>query len=162
MLTLPAHGIIAGMPTLRPGTDADRRFMAEILRLAALGSYPELAALGRVTLRERLETLYASYDGPARRWWVLEDAEAPVAGLWALVQPHPIQETPEGVVVAIATLPAHRGRGHARTLLTGAEAELRQEGARQLRLFVHPDNTAARRLYAALGFAPTLLELTKP
>ncbi|MBI3178569.1 MAG: ribosomal protein S18-alanine N-acetyltransferase, partial [Deltaproteobacteria bacterium] len=55
----------------------------------------------------------------------------------------------------IATHAAHRRQGHACTLLRGLALEARQQGAQHILLEVRRGNTAARRLYDALGFRET-------
>lgn len=136
--------------------------MFQVLEHAALASYPELAELGRLSLRERLEGLFAVYDLPDRRWYVAEDDDStPLGGLWVLPGMHPILETPEAVLVAIAVLPQARQQGLARALLEAARTDVAASGIATWRLFVHPDNTAARGLYEALGFRVTALEMTQ-
>ncbi|HEY9856128.1 MAG TPA: GNAT family N-acetyltransferase [Stenomitos sp.] len=135
--------------------------MAQLLELAALASYPELEELGRISRRERLEGLFATYDQPDRRWYVAEDeAGNPLGGLWVNPGMHPILEHPEAVVVAVAVLPHARQQGVARALLAHARSEFAQEGVSNWRLFVHPDNMAARKLYEGLGYRISTLELT--
>lgn len=146
---------------LRAGTEADRAFMRDVLAWSALASYPELASLGSLTLSDRLEGWFASYDTPERRWFLAEDAQGPVAGVWALGGVDPLREREEAVIVAIGVKPAARRQGYARILLRHAEQELRAAGARQLRLFVRPDNQAAWALYVALGYRPGVQELLK-
>ncbi|MBN3930042.1 GNAT family N-acetyltransferase [Streptomyces verrucosisporus] len=58
--------------------------------------------------------------------------------------------------------PAHRGRGHGRTLMLAAERECLAAGVRTLGLNVFTDNTAALRLYESLGHRPTAHHLHKP
>lgn len=136
--------------------------MFQVLESAALASYPELRELGRLSLRARLEGLFAVYDLPDRRWYVAEDHEGvPLGGLWVLPGMHPILETLEAVLVAIAVLPHARQQGLARTLLEAARGDVAAAGIATWRLFVHPDNTAARGLYEALGFRITSLEMTQ-
>lgn len=53
----------------------------------------------------------------------------------------------------IAVAPAYRRRGLARTLVADAASLAAREGAERLLLEVAESNTAARALYAALGFA---------
>jgi predicted GNAT family acetyltransferase len=58
-------------------------------------------------------------------------------------------------LTAVHTLPAQRRRGVARHLLRALADWALAQAARQLYLQVEADNTAARRLYGALGFAET-------
>lgn len=126
-----------------------------------MASYPELAELGRITLRERIEGLFASYDTPGRLWYVAEDPDgAPLGGLWVNPGMHPILERPEAVIVAVAVHPHVRRQGIAQALLEHLRSELAQHRLESVRLFVHPDNLAARRLYERLGFQVSTLELT--
>lgn len=126
-----------------------------------MASYPELAELGRISLRERLEGLFALHDQPDRRWYVAEDAQgAPLGGLWVNCGMHPILETAEAVLVAIAVQPHARHQGVARALLEHARADVAECGVAAWRLFVHPDNFAARKLYESSGFRVTTLELS--
>lgn len=134
--------------------------MREVLEMAALASYPSMRELGRLTLRDRLDGLYASYALPGMRWWVAEEDGAAVGGLWAIAGLHPILETAEAVVVAVGVVEAARGRGVGRALVKHARAVLKAEGCDALRLYVHPDNVPARRLYDALGFKQSNMELT--
>ena len=60
------------------------------------------------------------------------------------------------VLEAVATNPAVRGRGHARTMLTALAAEAAKRGARDAALQVVADNAPARALYTRLGFAEDL------
>lgn len=49
-------------------------------------------------------------------------------------------------------LPEHRGRGHGRRLLESAAAQAKLRGVHALHLEVDRNNTAARELYASLGY----------
>ena len=60
------------------------------------------------------------------------------------------------VLESVATHPAHRRAGHARTLLGGLLAEGRRMGARAACLQVVAANAPARALYAGLGFTRDL------
>ncbi len=148
--------------TLREGRSSDRPFLLDILKLSAIASYPSLASLGRLTLKDMLETFYDEYDRPEKRLWIAESGGIPAAALWGLRSMHPVLEEAELLVVAIATLPEHRGQGLARILLSHAAQQARDEGAKALRLFANPANTAAMELYRAEGFAPLTTELRKP
>lgn len=135
--------------------------MFQVLELAAIASYPELSELGRISLRERLEGLFALYDQPDRHWYVAEDpAGVPLGGIWVNPGMHPVLEHPEAVIVAVAVQPHARQQGIARSLLEHARAELATDGIRAWRLFVHPGNLAARRLYECLGYQVSNLELS--
>lgn len=59
---------------------------------------------------------------------------------------------PEGEIWRVATLPAYRRRGYAARLLTALLSAWRREGCDRFYLEVRAANTAARALYAALGF----------
>ncbi|MFE9094570.1 GNAT family N-acetyltransferase [Streptomyces sp. NPDC007264] len=58
--------------------------------------------------------------------------------------------------------PAHRGRGHGRTLMLLAEVQAITAGRRALGLNVFAGNTPAERLYESLGYATTRYVLYKP
>ncbi|MFH0245185.1 GNAT family N-acetyltransferase [Streptomyces sp. HK10] len=69
---------------------------------------------------------------------------------------------PGAWVFDVEVHPAHRGRGHGRTLMLAAERECLAAGVRTLGLNVFTDNTAALRLYESLGHRPTVHHLHKP
>lgn len=149
------------MIRIRSAQQGDSPLLAEVFRMAALASYPELAQLGKLTLAERLEGISASYEGPERRCFVAEDAEgAPLGAVWATLGIHPVLEIPEAVIIAIGVREPARGRGVGRALLDHAHQALRAEGARSIRLFVHPQNAQALSLYRNLGYQDGLIELT--
>ncbi|WP_235433686.1 GNAT family N-acetyltransferase, partial [Protofrankia coriariae] len=57
-------------------------------------------------------------------------------------------------IYSMATVPAARGRGAARAVLTRLAAWAAEAGASRAYLQVEQTSTAARQLYAALGFRP--------
>ena len=57
-----------------------------------------------------------------------------------------------GMIYNVAVRPEFRRRGIARSLLHSALTYLRDQGAREACLYVHPENTAAIRLYYREGF----------
>ncbi|MEU5191062.1 GNAT family N-acetyltransferase [Streptomyces klenkii] len=71
-------------------------------------------------------------------------------------------DAPDAYVFDVEVVPAHRGRGHGRSLMLMAEAEALAHGARTLGLNVFAGNTPALRLYESLGYAPTAYHLYKP
>ena len=146
---------------IREGRPSDRPFLLEILTLSALATYPALAQLGRLTLRETMEAFYDDYDHPEKRIWIAEADGAPAAALWGIRSIHPALEERELLVVAIATLPDHRGKGLAGALLAHADQAARHEGLKALRLFANPANEAAMELYQTQGFSPLTVELRK-
>ena len=56
----------------------------------------------------------------------------------------------------------HRGAGHGRGAMQLAEEEAARHGAATLGLNVFGYNTAARRLYASLGYETTAVQMRKP
>jgi ribosomal-protein-alanine N-acetyltransferase len=60
----------------------------------------------------------------------------------------------EGEVLTIATVPEHRGRGHAGRLLAHVTAVLAAERAEAIFLEVAVDNSPALALYERAGFKP--------
>ncbi len=57
--------------------------------------------------------------------------------------------------MVVEVSPAHRGRGHGRTLMLLAERECLAAGVRNLGLNVFADNAVAVRLYGSLGYRVT-------
>jgi ribosomal protein S18 acetylase RimI-like enzyme len=53
----------------------------------------------------------------------------------------------------LAVLPEHRGRGIGRSLLEAVECKARQRGCSKVTLEVQENNSRARRVYEAAGFA---------
>lgn len=75
--------------------------------------------------------------------WLLANDTNPVAFLWIATI------AGEQEILSIGTLPLHRGKGHAATLLGDV---LAREQAEQVFLEVRVDNHAAIALYEKLGF----------
>ncbi len=57
--------------------------------------------------------------------------------------------------------PDHRRQGVGRQLLEAAIAALIQLGAPQVQLSTAAPNKGAQKLFASLGFRPTLIEMTR-
>nr|WP_131744669.1 GNAT family N-acetyltransferase [Frankia sp. Cppng1_Ct_nod] len=104
-----------------------------------------------------LETFAGQRNGTLR---VLENLTVPAAYALCALDGVPVA-VGRGVVdgdwlgvYSMATLPAARGRGAARAVLARLAAWAADAGASRAYLQVEQTSTAARRLYAALGFRP--------
>lgn len=87
---------------------------------------------------------------------VLEHEGARVGTLWLA-----LQDT-KAFVFDVEADPAHRGRGHGRTLMLLAERQAIEAGRPVLGLNVFAGNTPAERLYESLGYETTSCSLSKP
>ncbi|MEU1676100.1 GNAT family N-acetyltransferase [Streptomyces roseifaciens] len=92
---------------------------------------------------------------------VLTHEGTPVGTLWAALRDEG-PDAPDAYVYDVEVVPAHRGRGHGRSLMLLAEAEVLAHGARTLGLNVFAGNTPALRLYESLGYLPIAYHLYKP
>jgi ribosomal protein S18 acetylase RimI-like enzyme len=68
---------------------------------------------------------------------------------------------PAGVLYDIVVDPAYRGNGIGRRLLDATLAALKARGAPRVVLSTAEGNVAARRLFVAAGFRPTMSEMTR-
>ncbi|HWE46743.1 MAG TPA: GNAT family N-acetyltransferase [Caulobacteraceae bacterium] len=68
---------------------------------------------------------------------------------------------PAGVLYDILIDPAQRRKGVGRALLTAILEALDQRGAPQVVLFSATQNETAQRLFAAVGFRRTMVEMTR-
>jgi ribosomal protein S18 acetylase RimI-like enzyme len=132
-----------------------------MLELAALQTYADLAGLGRISLRERLDEIFERhYAVDRKRIWIAKTENGlPVGLVWIQPGQHPVTEAPDYLVLNLAVEPAHRGQGVARALMAHARAYAEARGVRRLRLFVAADNQPAVQLYEALGFSERTREM---
>ena len=144
----PPPDPLAGVE-LRPVTDADRPFL---LAVYASTRADELAVVPW-TNDEKAAFLAMQFDAqdrsyhqnwPDGRFLVIELGGTPIGRLYLG------RTAGEIVVVDIALLPEHRGRGIGSALLADALAEADSDGL-QVTLHVEPWNPA-KRLYERLGF----------
>jgi ribosomal protein S18 acetylase RimI-like enzyme len=68
---------------------------------------------------------------------------------------------PAGVIYDLVVDPARRREGIGRTLLNATLEALADRGAPRVVLSTATQNAAAQRLFAAAGFRPTMLEMTR-
>jgi ribosomal protein S18 acetylase RimI-like enzyme len=133
---------------LRQLTPEDASLYRDI-RLEALANSPDAFASTLESEQDRpLESFAArladthvigAFDGPRL---------AGVAGFYAQAGP---KHAHKGMLWGMYVRPAYRGTGIGRVLVEAIIAHARQR-VELLQLFVVSDNTAARRLYASLGF----------
>ncbi|MFJ1934416.1 GNAT family N-acetyltransferase [Kitasatospora sp. NPDC088160] len=92
------------------------------------------------------------------------DGEAePLGSLWVDFHRRDLPNGgPLAWVMTVEVSPAHRGRGHGRTLMLLAERECLAAGVRDLGLNVFAGNEVAIRLYASLGYRVTNRIYGKP
>lgn len=140
--------------TVHEAVPSDRPFTRRMLELAALQTYADLAGLGRISLRERLDEIFERhYAHDRKRIWIARAEDGRPAGLvWIQPGVHPVTDRPDYLVLNLAVEPEHRGQGLGRMLMAHARAYAEARGVRRLRLFVAADNQPAYRLYEELGF----------
>lgn len=145
-------------------TDApsDRGFLRDMVAMATVPTYPDLALLGRSDLRERLDCLFSRlYEHPERRLWIARTATNQAVGVvWGQFSHHPVTDRDEWVVMLLAVLPEWRGQGLGRRLMERVRHEAEEQGVPVLRLFVSGANTEARGLYRSLGYVDQTIEVT--
>ncbi|MFG2355305.1 GNAT family N-acetyltransferase [Streptomyces sp. NPDC048521] len=116
---------------------------------------PEAAARAKARRdHERLLPSGLATDGTV--FSVLEHEGARVGTLWVAL------EDVKAFVFDVETDPAHRGRGHGRTLMLLAERQAIEAGLPVLGLNVFAGNAPAERLYASLGYETVTHSLSKP
>ncbi|MFM7718789.1 MAG: GNAT family N-acetyltransferase, partial [Actinomycetota bacterium] len=144
------HVLVAGD---RSDPDADPARVEEIaVGDAGFGdAYRATSALFGIDDPATLEELVAMEErvlAPhGKRWFVVRDERGAVAAMAALV-PGPAAE-----IDHVATVPAARGRGHARALVARCVAEARAAGTDVVFLLAEPDGPA-ERIYRRGGFRP--------
>ena len=85
--------------------------------------------------------------------------QSAVGSLWVAVQE--ATGTPRAYVYNVEIGEAHRGKGHARRAFQALEAFCRSLGVTTIGLHVFAFNTPARRLYEALGYEATGINMQK-
>lgn len=141
---------MAHLLTLRPVSPADDAFLFELYA----STRPDIASLGlgdaqrdmllRVQWLAQRQGYLARYPHGEHQLVLLDGRT--VGRLWVAREPGELR------LVDISLLPAHRGSGVGTDLLRALQQESTATG-KPLRLSVARD-TAARRLYARLGFKP--------
>jgi len=107
-------------------------------------------------LREKFSWTDSGPGAPGSTFLVLEDDGGTYAGhLWLTEDTDVFTGEPKLWVTTVAVVPACRGRGWGRLLMTLALAEARKRGIPTVALNVDAQNASAEKLYAALGFAVT-------
>ena len=126
---------------LRPATPDD---VAAITACVHEAFQPYVARIGRPPAPMRVN--YARVI--AERSVFVAEREGAVVGVLVLTT------TAEGFLLEnVAVSPRHRGQGVGRRLLEFAEAEARRLGHRSIYLYTHEKMSAARALYARIGYA---------
>lgn len=136
--------------SIRPAGPADDAFFVALYRstrddLLALPADPVMID-GLVAMQQRMQVAGYRHSYPQAEYQVLEQGGVAVGRLVTALAGDVVR------VVDIAVLPQARGQGVAGEALRRLQAQAAAEG-RGVALAVRKDNAAARRLYAALGFA---------
>lgn len=128
---------------IRPANSAD----AKAVRAVVIAAYePFIARIGKPPAPMSDNYAQRIADGAA---FVLEDGGR-IRGVLIL------EHRPDGMLLNnVAVHPESQGRGYGRTLIAHAEAEARQHGYRQIRLYTHVLMTENQALYRRVGFIET-------
>ena len=112
-------------------------------------------AEGRVLDPDRAlaATRTALADPALARYWIAEDAGAPMAAIAVTREWSDWNAGAYWYIQFVFVEPARRGQGVLRALVDHVRGEAKREGAVELRLYVHPENARAVRAYEKLGFA---------
>ncbi|MGW1612538.1 GNAT family N-acetyltransferase [Streptomyces sp. NPDC002285] len=150
---LPRGSRARPMTEAEYGPWADKSF-EEYFRSWVERGVPEAAARAKAE-RDHAVLLPDGLRTPGAVLSVLEHEGTPVGTLWVVAQDD------RAYVYDVETDPAHRGRGHGRTLMLLAEAQAIAAGHRVIGLNVFADNAPAARLYESLGYETTRYALFK-
>jgi ribosomal protein S18 acetylase RimI-like enzyme len=152
---------------IRPGAPSD---LPAVGRLGALlvRLHHELDPARFIPAGPETERAYASYlgtqlDKPRVVVLVAERDGEVIGYTYAGVEGHDYMALrgPAGVLYDIVVDPAYRGNGIGRRLLDATLAALKARGAPRVVLSTAEGNVAARRLFVAAGFRPTMREMTR-
>ena len=121
-----------------------------------------LAATNR-TAKHYAEFLRSQLDDPDVLVLVAERERGVIGYTFAAMEGYDYKSLrgPAGLLHDILVDPSHRGRGVGQRLLEETLSMLRARGARQIVLSTAERNTAAQRLFARMGFRPTMIEMTR-
>jgi ribosomal protein S18 acetylase RimI-like enzyme len=154
-------------PTIRPATRDD---LSQIGPLAAslVQAHHEFDPLRFFPATGNTPELYANFLGsqlgdPATVFLVADTDGRIVGYTYAALEGYDYMALrgPAGVLHDIVVDPAHRGHGVGRLLLDATIDQLTSRGAPRVVLFTAEKNHAAQRLFARLGFRPTMIEMTR-
>ncbi len=109
--------------------------------------FAELLPQGVHSPKQHLYTIRAqATNAPVGMLWYAERNDG--QGAYAFIYDIVVDET-------------ERGKGYGEAAMRALEGEVRQRGLNQISLHVFGHNTAARRLYEKLGYAPTNIKMSK-
>ncbi|GLC25269.1 GNAT family N-acetyltransferase [Roseisolibacter agri] len=158
----PTGGVL-----IRPAVATD---MPRLGRLGALlvESHHELDARRFLPARDRTPADYAAFlvrqlDDPDVVLLVADDRGDVIGYAYGAVEGYDYMALrgPAGVLHDIIVEPDRRRHGIGRQLLDAALAALAARGAPRVVLSTAAANAQAQRLYASVGFRPTMIEMTR-
>ena len=137
--------------TFEPGRD-DEAWLR--VNATAFADHPEQGSWGPGDLADRLAQPWFDPGG----FFLAEDTTAKkLAGFhWTKVHPGPPSH---GEVYVVGVDPAYQGSGLGKTLTVIGVRYLHEQGLRIVELYVDGTNTAARHLYAKLGFTEAAVDV---
>jgi len=138
---------------VRPGTAADRDFVADLAHRTAADSVAAFRRTPDARIHESLDRLLDVLEEQSHVTLVAEIDGRPVGFLLMLdALPDEVTSMPQGFVAYMAVEPAARRRGAGRALLEAAEGEARRRSLPYMALMVTQENAAARALYESCGY----------
>jgi ribosomal protein S18 acetylase RimI-like enzyme len=135
---------------------AHRAFDAQRFKFAGGGLADDYARFLGGELRNRDAVVLVAEHTLDGTWSI-------VGYIYAAIEPTSWQDLREesGFIHDVIVDETMRGRGVARRLVEGACDWLRGRGMPRVLLHTASQNTSAQRLFAVLGFRPTMIEMTK-
>jgi ribosomal protein S18 acetylase RimI-like enzyme len=147
---------------VRRGDARDHSFVLDLGRRVAPTSISALRPVGAESVELAFERLMYFVFGRKHDILIAHDGATPRGFLLLLRDvPDEVTNTEQAFIAYMAVEPEAQRRGIGRALLAGAEAIARALALPHLALMVTEDNTAARALYATMGFATERRMLTK-
>jgi ribosomal protein S18 acetylase RimI-like enzyme len=155
---------------------------SSLIRRATAADAPSLGRLGALLVQQhhafdprrflaassRTPDQYAAFlgsqlDDPDAVVVVAEQEERVIGYTFAAMEGYDYKSLrgPAGLLHDILVDPRDRGRGIGRRLLEETMSMLHALGARQIVLSTAERNEAAQRLFARMGFRPTMIEMTR-
>jgi ribosomal protein S18 acetylase RimI-like enzyme len=148
---------------VRRGNARDHAFVLDLGRRAAASSISSLRPAGVESVEIAFERLMYFVFGREHDILIAHEGTEPLGFLLLLRDvPDEVTNAEQAFVAYMAVEPAAQRRGIGRALLAGAEAIARAVGLPHIVLMVTEDNTAARALYASMGFGTERRMLAKP